>query len=392
MQELAVDTRNRELIFQGIGPFPDRNPERPSLGALSGLQIVSADSHICLGGTDFWYENAPAHLKERVPRVRYDGERGHWDTYLDGKSFYPPGAEKLARSMEARRGGWDMEARIVDLDGEDIAKEIAFPQNLMRLVHLKDFEAREYIFREYNRYLASLQRRATGRFYGVGVLANYWEPEKAREVVLEAAALGLKTLMLPCNPGLYPDGKKIYYSTRRMKPLWDALEEADMALCFHISEGMIYGGGGALAITVMNSVAGLDFPQIWSELVFGRVFDNHPALRVAFVEAGIHWVPGLLQNAELVLESYAPLLDYVPKMSPRDYWAKHCAATFMHDPAGLKQLDVIGVENVMWSVDYPHSEGTFGYTGKAIDYIMKNVGTDAARKILSENAIKFFRL
>ena len=46
----------------------------------------------------------------------------------------------------------------------------------------------------------------------------------------------------------------------------------------------------------------------------------------------------------------------------------------------------------MWSVDYPHSEGTFGYTGKAIDYIMKNVGTDAARKILSENAIKFFRL
>jgi predicted TIM-barrel fold metal-dependent hydrolase len=177
-----------------------------------------------------------------------------------------------------------------------------------------------------------------------------------------------------------------------MKPLWDALEEADMALCFHISEGMIYGGGGALAITVMNSVAGLDFPQIWGELVFGRVFDNHPALRVAFVEAGIHWVPGLLQNAELVLESYAPLLDYVPKMSPRDYWAKHCAATFMHDPVGLRQLDVIGVKNVMWSVDYPHSEGTFGYTGKAIDYIMKNVGTDAARKILSENAIKFFRL
>ena len=389
MEESAVKTRNHDLIFRGIGPFPDRNPEKPSL---RGVPIVSADSHICLGGVDFWYENAPAHLKDRVPRIRYDSERGHWDTYIGGRSFYPPGAEKLARSMEARRGGWDIEARMADLDAEDIAKEIAFPQNLMRLVHLKDLEAREYIFREYNRYLATLQRRAPGRFFGVGVLANYWAPEKAREVVLEAAALGLKTLMLPCSPGLYADGQKIYYTSRTMKPLWDAVEEADLALCFHISEGMIYGGGGALAVTVMNSVSGIDFPQIWSELVFGRIFDNHPTLRVAFVEAGIHWVPGLLQNAEIVLESYAPLLDYVPRMSPRDYWAKHCAATFMYDPAGLRQIDVIGVGNVMWSVDYPHSEGTFGYTGKAIDYVVKNVGMEAARKILSENAIKFFRL
>ena len=77
---------------------------------------------------------------------------------------------------------------------------------------------------------------------------------------------------------------------------------------------------------------------------------------------------------------------------PRDYWAKHCAATFMHDPAGLRQLDVIGVDNVMWSVDYPHNEGTFGYTGRAIDYIVNTVGLQAARKVVSENAIRFFRL
>ena len=64
----------------------------------------------------------------------------------------------------------------------------------------------------------------------------------------------------------------------------------------------------------------------------------------------------------------------------------------MHDPAGLRQLDVIGVDNVMWSVDYPHNEGTFGYTGRAIDYIVNTVGLQAARKVVSENAIKFFRL
>jgi predicted TIM-barrel fold metal-dependent hydrolase len=377
-----------EDIFRGIGLVPDRTPERHSL---QGTPIVSADSHLCLGGSDFWYENAPSHLKDRVPRVQFNAEQGYWDTLLNGASFYPPGAEPLARSMESRRGGWDIDARMAENDAEGVDKEIAFPQNLLRVCHLKDLEARAFIFSEYNRYLAELQRRAPGRFYGVGV-CNYWDPEKARESVVEAAELGLKTMMIPVNPGDFADGKKIYLQSRRMAPLWDAFEETDMTVSFHIAEGQPYKGGGALAITVMISLAGLDFQRIFSELVFGRVFDLHPRLRVAFVEANAYWVPGMLQHAENVMQSCAPLMDYVPKLSPREYWARHCAATIMHDPAGLRQLDAIGEDTVLWSVDYPHNEGTFGYTGKSVDYLVKAVSADAARKILGENAIRFFKL
>jgi predicted TIM-barrel fold metal-dependent hydrolase len=388
MTVVASQGRAPDLIFQQIGLLPDREPQRHSQG---DTLIVSADSHICLGGADFWRDNAPTHLRDRVPRIVFDAERGHWDTQLDGKSFYPAGAEAFTGTMELRRGGWDIEVRLAEMDAEGVTKEIAFPQNLMRLVHLQDLEAREYIFREYNRYLAGLQRRAPGRFYGVG-MANYWDPDNARDMVFEAAALGLKTLVLPIDPGVYADGEKIRYSSRRMTPLWNAIEEADLAVTFHITEGKIHKGAGGLAVTVIASLCGLDFPQIWCELVFGRVFDRHPSLRVAFVEGGISWVPAMLQNAEVVRESLEPLLDYIPRMKPSDYWAKHCAATFMHDPSGLRQLDVIGVENVMWSVDYPHNEGTFGYTGKAIDYVAQAVSPQAARMILGGNAMKFFRL
>jgi predicted TIM-barrel fold metal-dependent hydrolase len=377
-----------DVIFRDIGLLPGRSPERHSH---QELQVVSADSHICLGGEDFWYAAAPAHLKDRVPRVVFDAESGCWDTRINGQSLYPAGAEAFTSTMEVRRGGWDIDARMAELDAEGVAKEIAFPQNLMRLVHLPDLEARAFIFAEYNRYLARLQRRAPGRFYGVGV-ANYWDPEAARAAVLEAAALGLKTLMLPISPGTYADGDKIRYSSRRMTPLWEAIEEADLAVCFHISEGRIVQGAGALAITVIASVMGLEFTQIWSELVFGRVFDRHPKLRVAFVEGGIHWVPGLLQNAEVVLESLRPLLDYIPKLEPREYWARNCAASFMHDPSGLRQLDVIGVDNVMWSVDYPHNEGTYGYSGRVVDSIVESLGPETAAKVLSDNAVRFFRL
>ena len=31
-------------------------------------------------------------------------------------------------------------------------------------------------------------------------------------------------------------------------------------------------------------------------------------------------------------------------------------ASFMVDPLGLELIDKIGVDNVMWSSDYPHNE------------------------------------
>jgi predicted TIM-barrel fold metal-dependent hydrolase len=388
MNEMSGKPREDEYIFRNAGLVPDRKPERH---ALHGFPIVSADSHLCLGGSDFWYENAPAHLKDRVPRVQYNEEHGYWDTLLNGASFYPKGAELLAKSMEGRRGGWDMDVRMQENDAEGVDKEIAFPQNLLRVAHLKDHEARAFIFSEYNRYLAHLQKRAPGRFYGVGV-CNYWDPEKAYDSVIEAAKLGLKTMMIPVNPGDFADGKKIYLQSRKMTPLWQAFEETDMAVTFHIAEGVPYHGGGALAITVMISLAGLDFQRIFSEFVFGRIFDLHPKLRVAFTEANMYWVPGMLAHAEIVMESMTSIMDYVPKLSPREYWAKHCAATFMHDPPGLRQIDEIGPENAMWSVDYPHNEGTFGYTGRSVDYLVKAVGMEKAKKLLGETAITFFKL
>jgi predicted TIM-barrel fold metal-dependent hydrolase len=65
------------------------------------------------------------------------------------------------------------------------------------------------------------------------------------------------------------------------------------------------------------------------------------------------------------------------------------SASFMVDPLGLKLIDEIGVDNVMWSSDYPHNESTFGYSEKSLASVVQAVGPENAAKIVSTNVQKF---
>ncbi|HEY9265110.1 MAG TPA: amidohydrolase family protein, partial [Mycobacterium sp.] len=68
------------------------------------------------------------------------------------------------------------------------------------------------------------------------------------------------------------------------------------------------------------------------------------------------------------------------------------SASFMVDPLGLQLIDRIGVDNVMWSSDYPHNESTFGYSEKSLATVVDAVGADSAVKIVSTNVQKFLGL
>ena len=108
-------------------------------------------------------------------------------------------------------------------------------------------------------------------------------------------------------------------------------------------------------------------------------------------EGGIAWVPWALQDAEHLVASYQHMFNRPLEHDVRYYWDTHMSASFMVDPLGLKLIDQIGVDKVMWSTDYPHNESTFGYTGTTVQWILDTVGEAAARKIVGGNAMKFFR-
>ena len=90
-----------------------------------------------------------------------------------------------------------------------------------------------------------------------------------------------------------------------------------------------------------------------------------------------------------MLASYRHMFNHRLEHSVRHYWDNHMSASFMVDPLGLRLIDRIGVDNVMWSSDYPHNESTFGYSEKSLASVVEAVGADNAVKIVSTNIKNF---
>jgi predicted TIM-barrel fold metal-dependent hydrolase len=174
-----------------------------------------------------------------------------------------------------------------------------------------------------------------------------------------------------------------------MDPLWQAIEDADLPVCFHVGEFFKDGPGGQGTMIMVNFGP---FRKNFGELIFGGIFDRHPKLQVIFVEAEINWVPGALQTASMGFECYYDVLNPQIKHHPRHYWFNNCYAGFTHDPVGMRMLDLVGVDRVLWSADYPHMESSFGYNWDSIKTVLDSVSEDDACKILGGNAMRVFKL
>jgi predicted TIM-barrel fold metal-dependent hydrolase len=233
-----------------------------------------------------------------------------------------------------------------------------------------------------------------GRYYGVGVCSNWWDPGKARRAIKQILDLDLKTFMLPTsNVGKNADGTSISYAAPEMDTLWDEIARAGLPVSFHIGENIGVLGRGGFGATAFQSFSAARKPL--GELIFGGVFDRHPDLRVVFVEFGIAWIPVALQEAEQLYDHQGPLLEGLnsrPRHRPSYYWHNNCFATFQNDLLGLKLFDYIGPDRIMWAQDYPHNEGTFGYSWSSRGCVYQATTLENTRKILGETAMKLYQL
>ena len=376
--------------IRGLGVPRNRAPQPQGRVKLpAGTTIVSCDNHWS-AYEDIFIDRFPKHLKHKAPRPVVTGEgtdARFIEWHVEGKGFLPTAVIKTFEVFECIPGSSDIEARMRDLDIEGIQKEITFGNGIQLFLLFPDLEVREWVFRIYNEHLGDMQLRAPGRFYGCGFI-NYWDMSKVRASIAHLKAQGLKTFLLPINPKA-GDNAELNYCAPEMAPLWEAIEEAGLPVCFHIGEFYKDGPGG-IGSTVMVALG--PFRKTLGELIFGGIFDRHPSLQVVFLEADINWVPGALQTASMLYECFTGLLDPQIERHPREYWARNCYAGFIHDPAGLAMLETIGADRVMWSQDYPHKESAYGFSWDVIQEIIDHTTEDEARMILGGTAQRVFGL
>lgn len=376
-------------VLRDLGNTAERTiQEKGSVRLPQGHTVVSADTHweIC---DDIFFERFPKHLKDLAPRVWFDR---YWRIGYPGQVQAVPETEIVARVLEAGNtaGLWDKEIRLRELAAEGVEKEIVFPQTLIGFARYPNLEVQEWMYRVFNEYAAERCASIPGRFFGVGVVNNWWDPARAVQAVRQIVDLGLKSFLVPISPGKYLDGRAISFADPEMDALWSAAEDSGLPVNFHIGENPNFDGPGGFGANQMHSLS--PFRKALGQLIFGRVFDRHPKLRIVFTEAGISWVAPALQDAELIFDVYSDLLHPRPSRRPSEYWHENCYATFQIDKLGLEQLKYIGADRVMWGSDYPHSEGTYGRTWAAMQAVMDNTTESEARLILGNTASKVYKL
>jgi hypothetical protein len=121
---------------------------------------------------------------------------------------------------------------------------------------------------------------------------------------------------------------------------------------------------------------------IW-QLMLGGVFDRYPDLKLALTECRADWLPDTLSMLDARFdEGDTPLL-----MRPSEYWERHCfvTASSIHR-AEVEMRDDIGLDQLMFGVDYPHPEGTWPNTWDWLRFAFAGVPEDDARRILASSA------
>ena len=370
--------------------------------------ILSADGHVDfpLLPEKLWRENAPAALRERMPRVE-DSPNGpiwmsHGGTSLGlvggmgsaGRPYVPGEIHRSDRMAETglyedqSRGIMRPavpELRIKDQERDGVVGEVLYGI-LGAAGRLQDPDVADVVVRIYNDWLAEFQSKAPERFAGVGCLSSASQ-EKAAAELRRCAELGLKGAEL----GMTHDMLPLWH--RDWEPIWRAAAETGIPVHIHtvgppvelewVRNPETYRPWLATHISAFQ----IPMMKILAAVIFGGALERHPGLRVVIGESGIGWLPYALERFDF--EWQDQFRDLIPR-PPSEYWRRQMYATFQVDSVGLRNLDAIGEETVMWGSDFPHPDGTWPDSRELLAGQLTDISAATCRKILFENAARLY--
>jgi predicted TIM-barrel fold metal-dependent hydrolase len=353
--------------------------------------LISADSHVVPLPT-FWRDYLPARFRDRAPVVEttdagevsvFEGRRSPVMAInsIAGKSREGQGFA-YRRFADQVAGGHDPAARLVDQDRDGVVAEVLYGGGPLPTEDPELFVASHYA---YNDWLADFCRYAPRRLLGVAYIP-FASPEVATAEIRRARTLGLRGTLIPATP---PSG---HWWDDAWAPVWRALVETGLPAGLHVGFGFArkhrFAGGPAFMTDVMMTKMEMAGPL--ADLVFGGVLARHPELRVISVEAYIGWLPFVAEYVDHVYRVHRYWNDLGLAEAPSVYLRRQVYATFIDDPVGLRERHAIGVDNIMWSSDYPHGESTFPESRAHVERTFAGVPADETRKIVYENARRLF--
>ncbi len=364
--------------------------------------ILSSDSHV-FEPPDLWATRIDAAFRDRGPRMeRIDGAdqlivdnrvlSGIGLISNAGARFEAPETiSSLARFEDVHQGGYDPHQHLSDMRLDGVAGEVLYPSQGLFYFKVADSALMSAIFRAYNDWLAEFCRTDPSRLKGIAMV----NVDDVREGIAElerTARMGFAGAMITEYP--LEDRR---YDQPEYEPLWAAAQDLDLPLSFHTATrrlGKIRGAGDkTLRDATSRSTKAFGPATSMCDMIFSGVFERYPRLRLAIVEFELAWVPHILSSMDYTYHERHEEAIYRFKdgMRPSDFFRRNVSLSFQEDAIGIRLRDVIGVDNMMWGSDYPHSESTFPQSRKILAEILAGVPADEQAKIVGTNTARLYK-
>jgi len=367
--------------------------------SMASYKVVDADAHMC-EPPSIWAERLDEEFKSRAPRVikDFNGQKGEFfvidkqnnmrvaGVFAAGKTFDEKFMELGLES--ALPGGSDPAARLKDMELDGIECAVLYTTFGFTLFRVEDPRFQEACFRAYNDWLAEFVSYAPDRFAGMALIPLY-DPEAGARELERCHKLGLKGALIWAAP---PEDRPYHFPI--YDRLWATAQDLQMPLSLHL--------GTARRDTLAESDRGLQYTRMVARtldvqntiltLIFGGVLERFPRLKIVSAENDIGWVPFLMERADKYYRRWSKGYKIDISMKPSEYFARQIYATFIDDPEGLRTYRHFpgGVDNFMWSTDYPHQAATWPHSREFLEEHFKSVPDQDRRKIVRENAAKLY--
>jgi uncharacterized protein len=367
--------------------------------------LISSDDHV-----EMTHDRVKAHLDKKhhddydagvasflqsMSRMRSSQANQQWRDQNNRSDQTTGGTLDLAdrkHPAAGRAGHTDAAARLRDMDEDGVARSSSYCEvSAFRYLYLIKNGWKEST-RAFNTALAEWASADPQR-----LIVSYQIPihdvDAAVEEVRWAAANGCKSIQLPVFPAEL--GLPDYWDTR-YDPLFTAIQDLDLPICLHIG---LNTGLDDLAQRDPTPQRGIFVPMVplssaeqlgmW---IMGGVFERFSRLKVVFVEPGIGWVAWWLY----IVDDMATRQKYdYPAITrlPSFYFRQNVYLTFIDEPHVVRHArEGIGIQNVMWSSDYPHPVSSWPHSRKIVDEILGDATPEERRLIVSGNAERVWSL
>ena len=130
-----------------------------------------------------------------------------------------------------------------------------------------------------------------------------------------------------------------------------------------------------------------------AQLIMSGVCERFPHLTFTSAENGLDWLPWYISRVKRArggTTSFGAKLS----MEPIDYFYRNICFTYINEQHAVENRELIGLDNLMFATDYPHSASTWPKSQEIVERDMTSYSCteEEKRKLIHDNVLRIFNI